>query len=534
VFKAIIVDDEKWICQLISKIIEWDNLGIELSGQVEDGIAALDLIRSVQPDIVITDIKMPGIDGLEIIKRTREMGLETTFIIISGYKYFEYAYNAIKYGVEDYLLKPIKKAELTNVLAKIINKLSEKQKRETEEVQIKNKLANSNNKLREQFLNKLFSSSNEHIEYNLSQINSDYNLKFNDGLYNTIKFKLDEKSDEPVSESFQRICKERIYEVVYNNLGDKCYDCQLIDNFTFILNYSETNRDVIKSKIKLVFEELTKFLGIANLYTLTIGVGKEVDIFNDIVKTNRASEDAIKSRIVEGLNRIIYYSSLEYEEKNLDELFTEKNERQFINIIEILDQNSLRDFVSDIFDNLSKNEKINPVIYFKLAEKLYQVFSSTIYNISIKTITEEQNISDIDLSKYKSISEIKNGIIKSFVKELGIYLDLYNSRVNAPVRLVKNYISENYNKTISLTQIAELVNLNPVYLSIIFKKELGMNFSDYLINYRIDKAKQLLKEIQYNISQVSEMIGYSDPKYFSKLFKKIVGINPINYRKIHL
>ena len=527
--RAIIVDDERWICQLIAKIIDWDEIGIVLVGQAEDGIAALELINSEKPDIVITDIRMPGIDGLEIIKKTREMGFNTSFVIISGFKHFEYAHKAMQYGVEDYLLKPIKKTELTNILVKISKKLTDRQIRKNEEIQLKNELAYSHNRLREQFVKKIISHAA--TTYTLEEVNAEYHFQFKDGAYNTVKFRLDKKGTGVIDSTSQRVCVEKICEIIGIYMNRLTHDYQIVDNYTCVYNYAVSDRDEIKSAIKCIFEDLVKFLGITDCYILTVGVGGEVVSFNEINRSNQEAGDAVRCRIVEGQSRIIYYPSLEYEDHSLDELFSDKAERSFVNTIEALDPDKLKQNIHAIFDDLYINDRLNPILYFELGERLVRLFANTIQAMDNK---RRRDTSEIDLSGCWSIAGIRNTVSDYLEAELREYLESYKMQTSAPVRFTIKYISENYAKSINLEQIAELVNLSPVYLSITFKKEMGMNFIDYIINYRIDVAKKLLKDIQYNVSQVSEMIGYSDPKYFSKLFKKRVGINPIEYRKIHL
>lgn len=528
--RAVIVDDERWICQLIAKIIDWDNIGIELAGQAEDGLAALELIQAIKPEIVITDIRMPQIDGLEIIRRTREMRIDTSFVIISGFKHFEYAQQAMQYGVEDYLLKPIKKTELTNILTKISKKVTEKQIRDNEEIRLKNDLAHSHNKLREQFVKKLFLDAS--VTYDLEEINEQYHFRFKDEAYNTVRFQLDNKGAGFIEDKYQRVCAEKIGEITDAYMEQVTYDYQIVDSYTCVYNYSLSNQDDIKSAIRNIYEDLAKFLGITDCYALTMGVGGEVFSFNEIARSNQEAEDAVRCRITEGQNRIILYPSLEYEDHALDVLFPDKAERQFINTIETLDSIKLRQNIYAVFDHISSIDRLNPIRYFDLAQKLIRLFAETMHAMDNKN--KMRNVSEMDLLDCWSTFGIRDTVSDHLEEELGEYLELYKTQISAPVRFAVKYICENYDQSIGLEQIAELVNLSPVYLSITFKKDMGMNFSDYIINYRIDVAKKLLKDIQYNISQVSEMVGYSDPKHFSKLFKKRVGINPIEYRKIHL
>ena len=123
--KVVLADDEKKILLLLQKLIDWERLGYEIVGTANDGLRALELVRELHPDLLITDVRMPGCSGIELIQQAKELQPDLHFIIISGYRQFEYAQNALKYGVEDYLLKPLKKEELTGILMRLSDKLGE-------------------------------------------------------------------------------------------------------------------------------------------------------------------------------------------------------------------------------------------------------------------------------------------------------------------------------------------------------------------------------------------------------------------------
>ena len=135
--KVLIADDEKNICLMIQKLIVWEEYGMEVIDLAHNGVDAMTIIEEKHPDIVISDIRMPGYDGLKLVQKARDLGLETDFVIISGYKYFEYAHRALNLGVEHYLLKPIDKKELQETLHKIIKKRDKSLKKAEEEAQLK-------------------------------------------------------------------------------------------------------------------------------------------------------------------------------------------------------------------------------------------------------------------------------------------------------------------------------------------------------------------------------------------------------------
>lgn len=528
--KAIIADDEKWICQMIGKIINWDEIGIELVGQAEDGIEAFSLIKSLKPDIVITDIRMPGMDGIELVKKTREMQQKCHFIIISGFRQFEYAHNAIKYGVDDYLLKPIKKVELTSILTKIRSEFDEIKVKKNEEKKIENKLIQNTEILRKQFLNKLILANNEN-HYDLETINNEYQLGFQDGLFQSFIIRLDKKNNE--IDDYEKKCKEKFFIVVTRNLKDFCWEIQTTDDIC-IINYPSQNINSIKKAVNNTMPEFEQYLKTLDIFDVTIGLGTQETSLDNIVNSVNSAKKAIMCRIVAGVNKIISYSPQDYEKYSSSDFVTENDERQIINIIEVLDAEGLNDYISRLFYDLRTKNRIDPCLYFEIAEKITDIYINAIKKnrATEKGINKNDIISDF--TGCKNINDIINKLSKNLVKDLKDYSKIIDKQNYAPIRIAKKYISKNYNKTISLNEIAQIVNMNSVYFSHLFKKETGQNFSDYIINYRMNIAKELLKNIKYNVSQVSHMVGYQDEKYFSKLFKKQIGINPKDFRKIHL
>lgn len=146
--KVIIADDEKMICSLISQLLDWEELGYEIIGMAHTGIDALEMITEKKPDVVISDIRMPGYDGLELIKRTKEAGIEAEFVMISGFKQFEYAQNAMKYGVKYYLLKPIEEDKLKEIVQEIYEDIQKRKEHEIYEKNLKSEIKETRNRMK--------------------------------------------------------------------------------------------------------------------------------------------------------------------------------------------------------------------------------------------------------------------------------------------------------------------------------------------------------------------------------------------------
>ena len=182
--KVVIVDDEKMICSLISQLLDWEELGAKIVGMAYTGTEALEMIQEQRPDIIISDIRMPGYDGLELIKRTKEAGIESEFVMISGFKQFEYAQNAMKYGVKYYLLKPIEEDKLTEIIKEIAENIACRKARKNHEMRIEQELQETRDKMKKRFLTSILSNE-ESREETVDQllVNEEYNTTFKEGAF---------------------------------------------------------------------------------------------------------------------------------------------------------------------------------------------------------------------------------------------------------------------------------------------------------------------------------------------------------------
>jgi two-component system response regulator YesN len=534
--KAVIADDEIRVCKLIEKLIDWNELGIKIIGQVGNGIDAFNIIMSEKPDIVITDIRMPGLDGLELIKKVREANIKTSFVIISGYKQFEYAQNAVRYGVEDYLLKPINREELYNIAIKLRNRYIENNEKAEDEEKLKIQLSNSIEKLRKQFLVTLLNNYDKFSSMSLEQINKEYQFEFTEGCFQVITLKIDKKSLENIDDSYEELMLDKLLSLIKKSLKDSCKEIELIkwDNRVIcLLNYLQEDADTMISCYKRVFEKLQDYLEISEYFHMTMGIGSVAKNFNNIGQSISTALDCIKCRVLLGVDKIIDLSKYSFTSINIHEIITSEKEKEFMHFIEGFDKDGLKEWIYDVFNKINIKLQLDPLLLFKACIRIVNIFLTTMkmLNMESEEITSDKILKKID--ECKSPKEIQQYVFEFINEYLDIFIRSKKMQENKPIRLAKQYVIENYMNPISLEDVANIVHLNPVYFSVIFKKEVGINFVDFLINYRLEIAKKLLREDKYNVSQVAYMVGYKDAKYFSKLFAKIVGIKPSEYKKLY-
>ena len=535
--KVVIVDDEPKILSLIKHLVDWDHLEIEIAGEAGNGVEAFDLIASQKPDIVITDIRMPGMDGMEIIQKTRELGMDTSFVIISGYKNFEYAKSALKYGVVDYLVKPINKDELNKILAGIRDQKLEATGRLAHEKLLQQQFESNRMRLRKQFIDTLMFEPEQFSETPIGAINAEYGLNLKPGLFQGLHFKIDKKLSNIEEEHVFQVI-EKIPELIENRLSLSAHDVITIRvgyGIICLVNFPPANTAYIKKSIKTIYDDIIKYFEPYGYFDLTIGVGIAVDDFNEIKNSIHKAGESVTARIVLGTGKIIDISAYSFHQVPVYSIITQEKKVELYRRIEVFNVDGIREWIEGIFREISSQKDLSPITQYNLSKEMVSLFFEGLdrqdINLAAEKSLRERALTELD--NYRSVAEIKGHILEFVTKILDTYLQSKRSEDLTPIRIAKQYIHEHYSHSITLEDIARQVNLSPVYLSAVFKKETGINFSDYLIQVRLEQAKILLKETQENLISIAEQVGYHDAKYFSHLFTKVIGIRPKDYRKLY-
>jgi two-component system response regulator YesN len=549
-WRVLIIDDEFRIGMLIKKLIRWDELDMECVDVADNGETALRIIKEEIPDIVITDIRMPKINGLDLICMTRDISQKVKFIVVSGYKEFEYAHRALQYGVDDYLLKPINENELNDVLKKIYNELVMRENQSIERKEMQKKVSESKQIIKRDFLKNIIEQDDD-IEL------KDARIHLNGDVYRGIDIKLDYVDYNKSDKKQDRLTVERviiIVEGVLKAVSEEVLICEKENLHIYCLfNYSFSKAKVIKNSINDILSEIKKYLIGFEQYEVTIGVGTERTEFGEIRFSIKESLRAVENRIKAGTGRLIYVESIAggidvagsgqgqdgltstrclRENREEWKNFLEGYKENFCVSIESYSRENLEQCINQIYSNFMMCDDIDFSECYNVADELIKTFFGRI-DMHQEEFWQVRKKLQGNCQHCYSIPQLKN-LLKT---ELGSYLDMSREAIEAesakPVRQAKQYISEHYSEKIVLEDIADIVDLNPVYFSVLFKKETGINFSTYLVNVRIEKAKEMLCSTNETIAAVGEKVGYRDSRYFSQIFTKMVGVKPVLYRKLH-
>ena len=531
--RVLIVDDEFQIAMLIKKLIKWDEIGLECVNLVDNGEAAYNIIVNEKPDIVITDIRMPKINGLDLISMTKKVDDNIKFIVVSGYKEFEYAHKAMQYGVNDYLLKPVNEDELNKVLKNIHAAITDEGKKQKEGEEYKRAAVAGEHIIKSNLLNNIIDQA---YAPTLEELTNQYNLTFRPGAYRGIDVKLDYWDYQKNDKRQDVITVEKITLIIESNIKDNVYEymiCEKPDlNIYCLINYDLSKSREIKAIINNILSEIQNYLMGFEQYKVTIGIGTEATEFEKIKLSLQESHKAVQNRIMLGTSRLIYASLLQSNGQSQVDKFLAPHEEQYIMSVKSLSRDSLGNSIRQIYDRFKSDESIDFSVCYEVADELIDLFFR---NITVQNSEEKQMVSFLKnaCQHCYTIDGLCGLLINYLGKYTEAHLKLLEIEIVKPIRRAKQYVDEHYGDKILLEDIAEIVDLNPVYFSVLFKKETGMNFSVYLVHIRMEIAKEMLRSGNETIAAIANEVGYKDTRYFSQIFTKTVGVKPALYRKLY-
>lgn len=533
--KVIIVDDEVKICQLINHLVDWQSMGMEVVDIVNDGKAAYESICRNHPDIVITDIRIPNYDGLELIKMCKEQFPSLYFIIISGYSEFEFAKSAIQYGVEDYLLKPIKKKELENALGRIREKFESSRTSEQEKDELRSLANSAKDKIRQNFLNRIIGyAADEQTDYRflLEEINRMYQCSFQPGQFTMAFFRLFISDGMAVKQSMEFLTA-KLQEIVKKEIAPCCAEfiCSITGSSAVCL-MNTVGDDLHKAKKQFHKVRLDAANELFSNITLLIGVGNSYDEIQGVVPSCREAEWSLLNRFSNSGQYIFEYSEVRDSGISVPNLINMKERNDLIAAQERMDVNEILAHIVSLKQKIFEYRFDSKLVYDCVLETIEILqFGSKNYDVFFEKFDLEE--SKRKIGNILTFDGLFDWLTDEIVNKYQNFANQKKVAEKKPVRVAKQYIYDNYNKNLTLESVSDHIGFNPTYFSAFFKKETGKNFSEYLTELRMKNAKLFLISTDMEIADVAEEVGYNDMKYFSKLFKKATGISPSDYRKLY-
>ena len=533
--KVLIADDELRICELIFRLIDWESLGMSVIAVAHDGRETIKIIKNEMPDIVITDIRMPGYNGVDVIRIGKEYNSDIPFIIISGYSQFDYAQNAIHYGVSDYLLKPVKAEELTKALLRIKNRI-DKNNQMYSQVKKAWTLEQQNRRLyREQLIMEIAHGKGfDVLTKDMNTLNEQYKYEFIPGFFTIVIVKADGLNFEEKTES--SFLYEKIQQSLSFAFAPVMQEMQgtMLDNGTYIFLFNYENEYAeIESQIHRLLNQMLLQKDVFKKLHLTIGLGKRVNCLVEVGKSYETAYLAIKDRILVGTDRII-----EGKEKIVVQDYKDyflHTVRELENVVENLDDKRISDIIQEWGTALSKDKEINGYQIEQSAKALVNSYLLSMQKNNY-TLDEDDNLLKDFMKSIEnciSLGEIQELLSGTLEQSLSEYRHKRALSGSKPIRDAKEYIRNNLAGNLTIQEVSEYVGYSSAHFSVRFKQECGITFSDYVMESRIEKSKELLKNTRETIESIAAAVGYSDVKSFTKNFKKYTEVKPSQYRKIY-
>lgn len=535
--RVVIADDEVKVCQLICALIDWKSVDMEIVGVANNGIEALESIKKLQPDLMITDIRMPGYDGLELINRGKQIKKDIDFIIISGYNHFEYAQSAIKYGVSDYLLKPIKKNELLDTLNRIREKYRQRTEQLSNEEQMKIRMQNDIDKLRSGFfIEKLLYKGVNTEGFEIEKCNKDYHFKFQPGYFQVFIVKLDCEY-ENLFQSTIRILEDKVAQIMRGFLKPECFDMEICFRGCrayCVLNYSDNNKKAVRKQLKTGLDGLIVQRSVFDKIEFTIGLGSAEKNISQLKSSLKTAESAVEHRLIEGTQKLIEDIPVQDSASYGDNLLADLT-KSMEAALEVSDSNGVIAAVEELRGKILNKPNMKGQEVLRLVMETCSIYLMTLRNCKFNIENAEQICESFSLHAdlCSSSAQLFTYLLKFIKESLDTVIEDRKQADIKPIRTAKQYIQENYMNPISLKEVSGVVGFNDSYFSSLFKKESGQNFLEYLSEVRMNKAKELLKETDLSIAVICQKVGYSDLKHFTKSFKKYSGLKPNEFRKIY-
>jgi len=530
-YRIILVDDEEEVRTSIIKKIDWKSAGFQVVGDAENGQDALEKIEQLEPDVVMTDIRMPYMDGLTLIEKIRQKYPSMKILIFSGFDDFEYAKQAIKLNVTEYILKPVNVEELTEILERVKANLDDEIEQRRNVDRLRERYQNSLPILKELFLNDLARGNVPpgQEEARLKEYGVDI-LGAKQWLAAVVSVEQEEQTEERVLSQHQELIPFSVRQLIEDHLKE-AYRFVLFNStagLTLVAALDEEEKGTgIIDQLEDICKECRKILEV----TVTIGVGHRCSDLGHLSVSCQSAVDALGYKAIVGAGKTIYINDVEPVGRGRLQMDV-KDESELINAVKFGPKDKIRSVVHGLVDRMEEA---------KVHLRQYQLFMLSISNCLLQMMQQY----DLDpgdlLSTQKHYSEILSFTLhrdefEEWIIETACQMNemMNQERDNTTRRVIleaKRYIQENYqNPELSVEMLCREFHMSPAYFSTVFKRETGQSYVGYLTDVRLAKAVELLETTDDKTYVIAQKVGYQEQNYFSYVFKKQYGISPSKYR----
>ncbi len=527
-YKIMLADDEGIVIDSVKFIIEKE-FGEECIIEfAKTGRSVIELAESFRPDIAIMDIQMPGINGIDSMKEIRKTNQNVIFIVMSAYDKFDYAKEAIKLGVLEYITKPMERTKLLSALKSAMKLVDKEREKRSNDLLIREKLETVIPVLESGLIYEILLQ--EHFEEDIDNYKTMLGIKENYAYMMTLVYGDTQEGNHMTNAMGSSVKMQQYYQGVR---------AELKENFQCIVGSVMANKIVVlvpydkpvmeyKERAELVEKARDMVYTMRKRFSISFRIGisrvKEMQKMKDAYSESTNSLILTKGTVAHADDLPI---GCDYEENypiNLEkQLFEEVEDGNVSKAIDTA--RSFFDWMTETHPDSIMDIRLKVLEFALRAESVAYEKGGATYHFNSRSdyLTTIMNTDDYETMKNWFVAKIEMAAQNSSSK--------HDECSNNIVDIAKEYIKANYSKALNLDDVSYYVNISPYYFSKIFKDGTGENFIEYLTNIRIEKAKELLNSTDYSMKEICVMVGYSDPNYFSRSFKKNVGVTPTEYKE---
>ena len=525
-YKVILVDDEAEVIDMIEKKIHWNDLGFEVAGSATNGVKALELVEKLQPDVVLTDIKMPYMDGLELSRRLNREYPNIYIMLCTGFDEFEYAKEAVHLEIKEYMLKPVNATELSESLTNLKHTLDREREEKLNVKKLNDYFQEVLPKLQSNFFISLIEGRVEKKDY--ERFLQAYQVDMKGPLFGCVIFHTSEnhvpEGMNPLllSMSVEREIKQRLMDQ-WN-----CREFIYMGNTRLILELDA------EDKITQITDACDRFCRWAYRImgaVVTAGIGTVCDSLYEISLSYERAREAVSYRVLYGTKRAINIGEIVPKEQIKPVQSEESRMQMLFRAIRIGDSAEIERAAHGEMEKLHKNTET--MSQYNLAT---MEIVSGFFKFCTDNSLDFNKISGNMQNIYEKVSQMDESSLTAWIVQMSetISEKLKCARNSSARRLIveaQNIVQERYMEAdISLDEVCAVLGVSNSYFSSVFKKEAGKSFISYLTDYRMDIAAEMILNTDEKSYTIAEKVGYLDANYFSYVFKKKFGVSPSKYR----
>lgn len=536
-YKLLIVDDEYNIREGLANGIPWHEVDIEVVGTAVDGEDAYEKIEQLSPDILITDVSMDNMNGLDLADLLKKKYPSIKIIILSGYDDFEYISKALELKVFTYIIKPVHSDDLMDTMRKLVREIEEERKLKERIHLMELEIDQNKSLLTERFMYDLINGNIENTHE--LEIRSHFlNIKFNRHFYTCILVEIS-GYHEMLRAAGIKMLQGKLF-AVRSILCDKLNEYELqpltggVGSFILLIGSYEQESDFrsnLTKELEIIVHDINTLLDIS----ISVSLG---GVYNEILQVSKSYKEALLTSEYNAMyawaNIISFYDVQASNGNNY--FYPVEEESLIIDILNANDEASFNESISNLFDKMvqqkyTKNQiRISIMGLLSTIAKKAMEMGVDIYQIFSHDFIDPNSI----LEHYSTMEQIKNWF-KNLIASIKIEIrKKHAADIKSVIVKANAYLKENYsNPLLSLTDVASHIFLNASYFSRLYKNETGESFVEALTMVRLDNAKELLKNSNLKISAISEKIGYPNARYFCSVFKKYTELTPLEFKKIN-